>query len=266
MCGGKSVKKYQEGKSVKGQGAVSDTEKATAKSAAVNDNDRMAARAANALKYLGPAQQSEFVKQGGMAPAPKKKGGKIKKYAAGGAVLSDEEKNWLGGADATDPYILARMRSAMADKKPAVKPQAAAAPSVQPAMDKPYQAPNVEQDSGLAYPQENEMRTAPMAPRPAPAPIATRPAARPVRSTDIARLNEMARGQGVFPEGSDALTRPYVAPNVEQDSGLEYPIKPGFFNATPGQQAAQFNRGAEQRKNVGRKIGNFLGFNKKPVS
>jgi hypothetical protein len=192
----------------------------------------------------------------------KKKGGKVKKYAEGGAVLSDEEKNWLGGADATDPFILARMRSALGNKKPAIKPQMASAPAVEPAMDKPYQAPNVEQDSGLAYPQENEMRSAPMAPPPVRRP-APRQMPRPVRSTDTARLNQMAQGQGVFPEGSDALIRPYVAPNVEQDSGLDYPIKPGFFNATPGQQAAQFNRSAQQRKNVGRKIGDFLGLNKK---
>jgi hypothetical protein len=68
---------------------------------------------------------------------------------------------------------------------------------------KPYQAPNVEQDSGLAYPQENQMRTGPMAIR-----------------------------------------------------------KPGFFSATPAQQADQFRRSGEQRKNVGRKIGDFLGLNK----
>jgi hypothetical protein len=249
--GGK-VKKCNEGGSLKGQGAVSDAERKTLQSAAkgsVNDNDRMAARASNALKYLGPAQQSEFVKQGGMSPSPKKKGGKIKKYAEGGAVLSDEEKNWLGGADATDPYILARMRSALGDKKPAMKPPAAVAPAVEPAMDKPYQAPNVEQDSGLAYPQENEMRTAPMAPPPV-----RRPVRRPA---------------------------PYQAPNVEQDSGLAYPQenqirtapmapapvrKPGFFSATPSQQADQFRRSAEQRKKVGMKIGNSLGLNKPPVN
>jgi hypothetical protein len=179
----------------------------------------------------------------------KRNGGKVKKYAEGGAVLSDEEKNWLGGADATDPYILARMRSALGDKKPAMKPQMAAAPSVQPAMNKPYQAPNVEQDSGLAYPQENEMRSAPMAPPPV-----RRPVRRPA---------------------------PYQAPNVEQDSGLAYPQenqmrtgpmapppvrKPGFFSATPGQQADQFRRSAEQRKRLGMKMGNTLGLNKPPVN
>ena len=185
-----------------------------------------------------------------MEPVAKRNGGKIKKYAEGGSVFSKEEEDWLGGADRTDPYILARMRSAVGPKKQAYVPNA------NPAMDNrdvgeavkpaPYQAPNVEQDSGLAYPQENEMRTAPMAPRPV-----RRPVKRPA---------------------------PYQAPNVEQDSGLAYPQeneirtapmavrKPGFFSATPGQQADQFRRSAEQRKNVGRKIGDFLGLNKKPVS
>ena len=159
--------------------------------------------------------------------------------------MSEEEKNWLGGADATDPFILARMRSALGNKKPAMKPQAAPVPAAEPA----YQAPNVEQDSGLAYPQENEMRTAPMAPPPV-----RRPVRRPA---------------------------PYQAPNVEQDSGLAYPQenqmrtgpmapppvrKPGFFSATPDQQADQFRRSAEQRKRVGRKIGDSLGLNKPPVS
>jgi hypothetical protein len=180
----------------------------------------------------------------------KKKGGKVKKYAEGGAVLSDEEKAWLGGADATDPFILARMRSALGEKKP----QSSYIPNANPAMDnrdvgmaKPYQAPNVEQDSGLAYPQENQLRTAPMAPRPVRRPVL--PAG--PSADDRMRMKN---------------ARPYVAPNVEQDSGLDYPMKPGFFNETPGQQATKFNRSADQRKNVGRKIGDFLGFNKKPVT
>jgi hypothetical protein len=49
---------------------------------------RMMDRAKNAMKYLGPQQQNEFVKQGGMAPAPQpspyKKGGKVKKMNTGG--------------------------------------------------------------------------------------------------------------------------------------------------------------------------------------
>lgn len=184
-----------------------------------------------------------------MEPVAKRNGGKIKKYAEGGSVFSKEEEDWLGGADRTDPFILARMRSALGPKKQAYVPNA------NPAMDNrdvgeavPYQAPNVEQDSGLAYPQENEMRAAPVAPRPV-----RRPVRRPA---------------------------PYQAPNVEQDSGLAYPQenemrtgpmavrKPGFFSATPAQQADQFRRSGEQRKNVGRKIGDWLGLNKNkpPVS
>jgi hypothetical protein len=155
---------------------------------------------------------------GGKADATeKKKGGKIKKFADGG--LTAEEKDWLGGADATDPFIQARMRAALGPKKP----QGSYIPNADPTMDnrdvgmaKPYQAPNVEQDSGLAYPQENELRTSPMAPR-------------PVRRAAPATTPTPA----------------YVAPNVEQDSGVAYPqgrgavdslrsaILPSFGNSMP---------------------------------
>jgi hypothetical protein len=39
---------------------------------------------------------------------------KIRKFKEGG--FSAEQEEWLGGADRTDPYILARMRSAVPDK------------------------------------------------------------------------------------------------------------------------------------------------------
>ena len=131
----------------------------------------------------------------------KKKGGKIKKFNTGGSTgpLTPEEEAYLGGADRTDPFIMARMRSALGPKKQTYMPNA------NPAMDN--------RDVGM-------VETA------------------PIKSTDVDRLNEMARGQGVFPEGSEALptsvapprpvrrpAAPTVAqrPNVEQDSGLAYP-------------------------------------------
>ena len=40
---------------------------------------------------------------------------KVRKFAEGGFSAAQEE--WLGGADRTDPYILARMRSAVPDAK-----------------------------------------------------------------------------------------------------------------------------------------------------
>jgi hypothetical protein len=40
---------------------------------------------------------------------------KMRKFAEGG--LSSAQEEWLGGADRTDPYILARMRSAVPDEK-----------------------------------------------------------------------------------------------------------------------------------------------------
>jgi hypothetical protein len=81
LCGGKSVKKMADGGAAfAGQGAISEAERAAIQGAlpggqrmgSANDMERrrMANRAKNAMKYLGPAQQSEFVKQGGMNPAP----------------------------------------------------------------------------------------------------------------------------------------------------------------------------------------------------
>jgi hypothetical protein len=99
---GKSVKKMADGMltaPLKGQGAVSEMERAAMQNAlpggqgmgSANDMERrrMMGRAKNAMKYLGPQQQNEFVKQGGMAPAPAapmKKGGKVKKCAEGGSL------------------------------------------------------------------------------------------------------------------------------------------------------------------------------------
>jgi len=112
LCGGKSVKKMADGgmtgleslpgsfpKATAGQGAISSAERAALQGAlpggqgigSINDMERrrMMARAKNAMQSLGPAQQSEFVNQGGMATAPSaptnqptrpfKKGGKAKK-------------------------------------------------------------------------------------------------------------------------------------------------------------------------------------------
>lgn len=94
--GGK-VKKMADGMltaPLQGQGAISNTEQAAMQGAlpggqgmgSANDMERrrMMERAKNAMKYLGPQQQNEFVKQGGMSPtgavpAPYKKGGKAKK-------------------------------------------------------------------------------------------------------------------------------------------------------------------------------------------
>lgn len=175
--------------------------------------------AKSALKGQGTISDAERESFSNIA---KKKGGKIKKFNTGGSTgpLTPEEEAYLGGADRTDPIIMARMRSALGPKKqtyipnanpamdnrdvgqtvaPAMAPmdstlrdetgapstmqrneygdlytpvskmtptapakapvrRPAAAPAVQ-------QRPNVDADSGLAYPQENQLRTAPMAPR-----------------------------------------------------------------------------------------------------
>ena len=149
-----TVKKYKCGGGVKKMADGSSVEKAALLNALpgkVNEIERaqMAARAKNALKYLGPAQQSEFVKQGGMnpagarltnadltyaqqakgmstgspagstVPAGQKKGGKVKKYAGGSSVYSED-------VGATSPKQLAEIvknAKRSADMDPGIMPK-----------------------------------------------------------------------------------------------------------------------------------------------
>ena len=69
LSDGKSVKKMADGRST---GSLEQAALLNALPGKVNDIERarMAARGKNAMKYLGPAQQSEFVKQGGMSITP----------------------------------------------------------------------------------------------------------------------------------------------------------------------------------------------------
>jgi len=108
LCGGgKAVKKMADG-GLTGLGAISNVERAAMQNAlpggigqgSANDMERrrMMDRAKNAMRYLGPQQQNEFIKQGGMSPtgaaqaapagstipAGQKRGGKVKKMNTGG--------------------------------------------------------------------------------------------------------------------------------------------------------------------------------------
>jgi hypothetical protein len=204
FCGGKSVKKMAVG----GQPGATEAQQKF-----YNKNKADAKVKEDKAMYEAVGSRGDAARKGmsegrmDQMGTAYKKGGKAKKFAEGGSTgeFSSEEKAWLGGADATDPFILARMRSALGPKKP----QGSYIPNADPTMDnrdvgmaKPYQAPNVEQDSGLAYPQENELRTSPMAPRRAPM-LPAGPSA-----DDRMRMK---------------YARPYAAPNVEQDSGVAYP-------------------------------------------
>jgi hypothetical protein len=96
LCGGgKAVKKMADGGSTGLQQAA--LMNALPGKANEIERARMADRARRAMQYLGPAQQSEFVNQGGMNPTPAqppmpaaptmptmKKGGKAKKMNTGG--------------------------------------------------------------------------------------------------------------------------------------------------------------------------------------
>jgi hypothetical protein len=209
--GGK-VKKYSNGQAVKDpQKLVDDI------ALEENTQDRemimKPVRAAGKMITKGiSAAKSALKGQGAVSDAEreavaKKKGGKIKKFNTGGSTgpLTPEEEAYLGGADRTDPIIMARMRSALGPKKQTYIPNANPAmdnrdvgqtaeplvPGLAPMTPRPVvqQRPDVDPDTGLAYPQENQTRTAPMAPRP------VRRAAPAVQQR----------------------------PNVDADSGLAYP-------------------------------------------
>lgn len=259
MCGGKSVKKMADG----GQPGATPEQQAY-----YNKNKAKAVKKEKEADYEAFGSRGDAAKKGmeeGRMDAfgtAYKKGGKakVKKYAEGGAVLSDEEKAWLGGADATDPFIQARMKAALGDKKPSVAP-AVAAPITRPTRPDPAM---IEDESGRGNISPNAAAFNRNIPGAGPAAIAPSAPVAAAPSAPVRRAPVLPVGPSADERLSMRNARPYAAPNVEQDSGMEYPVKPGFFNATPGQQAAAFNKGAQQRKNIGRRIGDFLGLNKKP--
>jgi len=115
MKKGGKVKKFSEGKMVKQAGATE------AQSKFYQDNMSKYDKKAKEKDYEVFGSRGDAARKGmaeGRMDAlgnPYKKGGKakVKKYADGGTVFSDEETKWLGGADRTDPIILARMRAAL---------------------------------------------------------------------------------------------------------------------------------------------------------
>lgn len=134
---------------------------------------------------------SDAAKDGGVTRGlnnPMKKGGaakkSVKKYANGGAIkkfsdgsstgeLTAEEKAWLGGADATDPIIMARMRSALGPRK--------AAPAVTKPVDTTLRDETGMVSSLQRNPETGELYTpvSQMTPS-APVKAAAKPVARPV--------------------------------------------------------------------------------------
>lgn len=115
-CGGGNVRKYKKGGPVKkadgglmGQGAISDMERRIAMKAADSESaakgqgaisdmekQRQMDRIKRAQKHLGPAQQGEFAGQE-REFLGRKKGGKVKKYADGGDVISQEAEDIIRG-------------------------------------------------------------------------------------------------------------------------------------------------------------------------
>ena len=115
---------------------------------------------------------------------------KIRKFQEGG--FSAEQEEWLGGADRTDPYILARMRRAVPDKKPMASTMGDDSPA-----------------GKSGYGEENELPTTTRVPNAPTKTTATKPAAKPTgpsqaeidaekkRQQDLAKRQGL---QGVYPE------------------------------------------------------------------
>jgi hypothetical protein len=218
--GGK-VKKYNEGKLVApaAAGPAAKAPSAATGQGQISDYERN--RMSNISK-LDPAQQAEFAKQQAEATAKygKKKGGKIKKFADGG--LTAEEKDWLGGADATDPFIQARMRAALGPKKAAPAPQGSYISSDVDNRD-------VGQTGGSI---DDESKWGNVSPA-AAAFNKNIPGAGPVAAAPVRTAPAPAMPAG--PSADDRLRakygRPVQAPNVEQDSGVAYPQGRGNVDA-----------------------------------
>jgi hypothetical protein len=130
---------------------------------------------------------------------------KVRKFQGGG--FSREQEEWLGGADRTDPYILARMRSAVPDR--------VAKEDTEVGDDSPA--------GKSGYGEENELpsvaRTKPSAGTTAgksPVKTAPKPPVRSQEETDrLAALEKKQALKGVYPEeyliGGGALKALQVA-------------------------------------------------------
>jgi hypothetical protein len=176
-----------------------------------------------------------------------KKGGKakkLKKYADGGTVMSDEEKAYLGGADATDPFILARMRSALGTKKPVAAP---VKPETSADLD-PYGVTRRETSADLdPYGAASKPVAAPVRRAPArPAPV------KPETSADLDPYGVTRRetSADLDPYGAASSPAATAKPASNMYANRQPSIMQRFFNSTPADQAAQFNQSAQARKNV----------------
>ena len=247
FCGGKSVQKYNEGKMVKQAGATEAQQKYYQKNMDKGD------KKANAALYEAVGSRGDAARKGmeeGRMDAlgtAYKKGGKakkLKKYADGGTVMSDEEKNWLGGADATDPIILARMRSALGTKKPVAAP---VKPETSADLD-PYGVTRRETSADLdPYGAASKPVAAPVRRAPArPAPV------KPETSADLDPYGVTRRetSADLDPYGAASSPAATAKPASNMYANRQPSIMQRFFNSTPADQAAQFNQSAQARKNV----------------
>lgn len=137
-----SVKRLtgQDARFPKGQGAISDMERRAMAKSALGDMEkqRQMDRIKRAQKYLGPEQQAEFAGQE-REFLGRKKGGKVKKYASGGDVVSQEAEDIIQGkrpVQAKPGEMTPAERRASIAKAFGAKPSPAPAPKAKSSLSK----------------------------------------------------------------------------------------------------------------------------------
>lgn len=115
---------------------------------------------------------------------------KTKRFSEGG--FSEAQEKWLGGADRTDPFILARMRSAVPDE-PKAEPKAEPKEEIKPTV---IESSEETGNKGIAA------APTPAAPTPAaPRPAASRPVVTETRTETRAETKEQPKSKEAGPSG-----------------------------------------------------------------
>jgi hypothetical protein len=164
---------------------------------------------------------------------------KTKRYDDGGRTFSAEQEAWLGGADRTDPYILARMERAVPTK---MTPATAARERVAAAAEEPDYIANIGRNYGAVDPADIRAKLdEPVTRTTAKAP------AKPSKVTDTgdetARLLKRAPSSSAYPDESrrgsakgtlDAARAKQIREDVARGSEAIESVYPEQMFITPG--------------------------------
>jgi hypothetical protein len=105
---------------------------------------------------------------------------KVKRFQEGG--FTKEQEEWLGGADRTDPYILARMRKAVPDNKPMASEMGDDSPAGKTGYGEQNELLEVETTKSVTKPQSSPKKQTPVA-KPVKEVVTEKPKSEPKKST-----------------------------------------------------------------------------------